>query len=76
LDYKVKFTEPFLADLEQIVRRVAEVDSRAAKRLGESIIFRGEALAFFPERNPRASAPELAPLHRREAFQGVLQASI
>jgi len=53
LDYKVEFTESFLADLEQIVRNVAEVDSRAAKKLGEAIICRGEALAFFPERHPR-----------------------
>jgi plasmid stabilization system protein ParE len=52
LDYKVEFTDSFLADLEQIVRKIAEADRRAAARLGESIVFHGEALAFFPERNP------------------------
>lgn len=53
MDYKVIFLDPFLEDLEGIVRSIAEVDTNAAIRLGELIVRQGESLSFFPERHPR-----------------------
>ncbi|MDO8586394.1 MAG: type II toxin-antitoxin system RelE/ParE family toxin [Armatimonadota bacterium] len=53
MDYKVDFKDPFLEDLERIVREIAAVNAEAARRLGDTIVTAGEALAFFPERHPR-----------------------
>jgi toxin ParE1/3/4 len=52
MDFKVIFTDTFLEDLEQIVRRIAAQNPEAARKLGESIIRIGETLSFFPERYP------------------------
>lgn len=60
MDYKVIFREPFLEDLESIVRQVAEENVSAAQKLGELIVSVGESLDFFPERYPRVKQrPEL-----------------
>jgi len=53
LDYKVEFTDPFLADLERIVREISASNPGAATKLGDAIVACGEALEFFPERHPR-----------------------
>lgn len=53
MDYKVDFTDPFLADLERIVREIAKENASAAQALGEAIVRAAESLAFFPERHPR-----------------------
>jgi plasmid stabilization system protein ParE len=53
VDYKVDFKDPFLEDLEQIVRGIAAVNADAARRLGDAIVTAGEALEFFPQRHPR-----------------------
>ncbi|MDO8539845.1 MAG: type II toxin-antitoxin system RelE/ParE family toxin [Opitutaceae bacterium] len=53
MDYKVEFKDSFLNDLERIVRTIAAENPGAARRLGEVIVRRSEALAFFPERHPR-----------------------
>jgi plasmid stabilization system protein ParE len=50
MDFKVIYQPLALADLEGIVRHVAEKDSQAANRLGMSLLNRAEALAQFPER--------------------------
>ena len=53
MDYKVEFTEAFLDDLERIVADIARVNPSAARRLGEVIVDKAEALVFFPHRYPR-----------------------
>lgn len=60
MDYQVIFQEPFLEDLEKIVRQVAAENVPAAQSLGELFVRTGESLAFFPERYPRVRhRPEL-----------------
>ena len=53
MEFKVIFKDTFVADLEQIVRRIALHNPGAAQRLGEIIIQMAESLDFFPERFPR-----------------------
>lgn len=53
MDFRVIFRDTFSADLERIVRWVADENPNAALRLGERIIQASEALSFFPERHPR-----------------------
>jgi plasmid stabilization system protein ParE len=53
MDYKVIFTDTFLADLEQIIRAISAHNPSAARKLGEMIVHRGESLCFFPERHPK-----------------------
>jgi toxin ParE1/3/4 len=53
MDFKVVFTDIFLADLERIVRRIAVHNPEAARRLGEAVVQTSEELGFFPERHPR-----------------------
>lgn len=53
MEFKVVFTEPFLADLEQIVKWIARHNPTAARRLGDAIVRLAEELSFFPERHPR-----------------------
>lgn len=53
MDYKVEFTDTFLDDLEKIVAEIARANPSAARRLGEVIVDKAEALAFFPHRYPR-----------------------
>jgi plasmid stabilization system protein ParE len=53
VDYKVDFKDPFLEDLERIVREIAAVNAKAARKLGNAIVAAGEAMEFFPERHPR-----------------------
>src|SRR5947208_15953535 len=53
MDFKVEFTEPFISDLEQLVRRIAAHNPDAARNLGNLIIDRCESLSFFPERHPK-----------------------
>ena len=53
MDFKVIFKNAFVADLEQIVKRIALDNPGAAQRLGEGIIQMAESLNFFPERHPR-----------------------
>jgi toxin ParE1/3/4 len=53
MDFKVIFKEPFLEDLERMVRMIALHDPVAARRLGETIVSMGESLSFFPERHPK-----------------------
>jgi plasmid stabilization system protein ParE len=53
MDYKVIFKDTFLADLERIVRLIADHNTSAARKLGDMIIQSGESLCFFPERHPK-----------------------
>jgi plasmid stabilization system protein ParE len=53
MDFKVVFKEPFIHDLEQIVRWIAAENPDAARNLGNLIVDRCESLSFFPERHPR-----------------------
>ena len=53
MDFKVEFKEPFISDLEQLVRRIAAHNPDAARNLGNLIIDRCESLSFFPERHPK-----------------------
>ena len=53
MDFKVIFRDPFLDDLERVVRSIAAHNPAAARKLGELIITAGESLSFFPERHPR-----------------------
>lgn len=53
MDHKVIFKDPFIEDLERILRKIALDNPSAAKTLGELIIQAGENLSFFPERHPR-----------------------
>ena len=53
MDFKVVFTEFFVADLQAIVTSIASHDSAAAQRLGIAVIHHAETLKFFPERHPR-----------------------
>ncbi len=53
MDYKVTFSAPALADLESIVRFVAQYDAHAATRLGNSLVDEAESLARLPERGSR-----------------------
>ena len=53
MDHKVIFKDPFIEDLERILRKIAMDNPRAAQKLGELIIQTGENLSFFPERHPR-----------------------
>ena len=53
MEYKVIFKDPFLEDLERLIRRVAMNDPSVALKLGELILRMGEALKFFPERHPK-----------------------
>jgi plasmid stabilization system protein ParE len=50
MDFKVIFKDPFIDDLEHIVRSIAVHNPNAARKLGELIIQTGERLSFFPER--------------------------
>jgi plasmid stabilization system protein ParE len=52
MDFQVVFCEPFIEDLERIVRAIAARDPEAAKRLGEEIVRAGESLGSLPERYP------------------------
>ena len=53
MDFTVIFKEPFLEDLEQLVKLIAVNNPAAARRLGESIVQTAENLKFFPERYPK-----------------------
>lgn len=53
MDFKVVFKETFVADLEQIVRRIAGHNPAAAVKFGERMIQAAESLRFFPERFPK-----------------------
>jgi toxin ParE1/3/4 len=53
MDFKVVFSDTFIADLEGIIRSVAIQNPDAARRLGESIVAAAERLGFFPERHPK-----------------------
>ena len=53
MEFKVIFKDPFLADLERIVRSIAAHNPGAARRLGDTIVRTAEDLSFFPERHPR-----------------------
>src|SRR5688500_3090715 len=53
MDFKVIFKDTFVADLEQIVRRIALHNPDAANRLGQTIVQVAESLSFFPERFPK-----------------------
>jgi plasmid stabilization system protein ParE len=53
MDYRVIFKDPFLADLERIVRFIAAHNPSAARKLGDMIIQAAESLSFFPERHPK-----------------------
>jgi plasmid stabilization system protein ParE len=53
MDFKVIFSDTFIADLEGIIRSVAIHNPDAARSLGESIVAAGEHLSFFPERHPK-----------------------
>jgi toxin ParE1/3/4 len=53
MDFKVIFKDPFLEDLERIVRLIAVHNPAAAQNLGKSIIEISESLGFFPERYPK-----------------------
>ena len=53
MDFKVIFRDAFLADLESLLRSIAAENPTAAIKLGDTIVQRGESLAFFPERYPR-----------------------
>ena len=52
MDFKVIFREPFVTDLEGIVRGLALHNPDVAARFGESVINPPESLSFFPERFP------------------------
>ena len=56
MDFKVVFKDPFLADLEQIIRWIAVHDPAAARRLGNLIVQTSESLSFFPERHPKVKS--------------------
>lgn len=53
MDFKVIFGDTFLADLERIVRFIADENPTAARKLAEMIVRTGESLSLFPERYPR-----------------------
>ena len=53
MDYKVIFKDPFIEDLERIVRTIAADNPVAARSLGCQIIKLAENLGFFPERHPK-----------------------
>lgn len=53
MDYQVIFKDPFIEDLERMVRRIAVDNPVAARNLGELTIKLAESLSFFPERHPR-----------------------
>ena len=53
MDFKVIFKDTFVADLEQIVRRIAHHNPAAALKFGETVIRIAESLSFFPERFPK-----------------------
>lgn len=48
MGYKIIFAPQSLADLEQIVRRIAKNDPTAAKRIGNALIDRVMILENFP----------------------------
>src|SRR5204863_7095509 len=53
MDFKVIFKDTFVADLEQIVKRIAFHNPDAAHKLGETVVRVAESLSFFPERFPK-----------------------
>lgn len=53
MDFRVIFKEPFLEDLERIVKRIAVHDPTAAHKFGNLVVETCERLCFFPERHPR-----------------------
>jgi plasmid stabilization system protein ParE len=53
MDFKVIFTETFLADLERMIRFIAAENATAARTLADRIVDAGESLSAFPERHPR-----------------------
>ena len=60
MDFKVVFSDSFVADLELIVRRIAHENPAAAQKLGDLVVRSAENLRFFPERYPRVrQRPEL-----------------
>jgi toxin ParE1/3/4 len=52
MDFKVIFKDPFLEDLERIVRLIATQNPPAARHFGELVVRTSEKLSFFPERHP------------------------
>jgi plasmid stabilization system protein ParE len=70
MDFKVIFSDTFLADLEAIVRFIAAKNPRAATNLGELIVQTGESLRFLPERYPKVrQRPELRRFIVRKHFK-------
>lgn len=55
MDFKVIFKDPFLADLEAIVRSIAVQNPEAARQLGILLVQTAESLSFFPERHPQVT---------------------
>ena len=53
MDFKVIFKDPFLDDLERVVRLIAAHDPTAACHFGELVVQTSESLSFFPERHPK-----------------------
>jgi plasmid stabilization system protein ParE len=53
MDFKVRFRDSFIKDLERIVSALAVHNPDAALKFGESLIAAGESLSFFPERHPK-----------------------
>jgi len=52
MDFQVIFRDTFLADLEELVRRISIQSPQAGQRFGETIVSAGEDLRFFPQRHP------------------------
>jgi plasmid stabilization system protein ParE len=53
MDFKVIFRDSFLEDLESLLRLIAADNPATASKLGDTIVHKGERLAFFPERYPK-----------------------
>jgi len=59
VDCRVVITEPAIADLSEIVRRIARDNPSAAQRTGAELIARTKLLAQFPEIGRVMPEPDL-----------------